>query len=504
MAYKIDSNFTGLRFAEETSIRTLPTSVTWYPLEPNSYQDFGGEVTLLSREPINPSRQRKKGVITDLDASAGFEQDLTLDNLTRLLQGFFFANMREKPTTAPLNAAQTLVSGVATSTYTLKSGTVGSSFAKDDLVVALGFDSPKNNGLKVVTSSTATTIVITGTLVEETPTTKAQLTKVGKQIGAASISVDNGYPRLVGTKLNELSLNEGEWVFIGGDDANTRFTKPTNNGFARVRKVTATYIEFDKTSGTMVNETGTGKTIQLFIGHVLRNEQDPDKIVQKSYQLERTVGKDGNGTMSEYIVGAVPNELSLNIQQADKITAEMSFVAVDNEQRDGKTGLKAGERPDLIEDEPAFNTSSDFSRIKLHLVNKDGVTNPEPLFAFLSELSLSVNNNVSTNKAVGVLGAFAVGAGTFEVSASITAYFANIAAVQAVRNNADVALDFAIVKNNAGMVWDIPLVSLGDGRLSVEKDSPITIPLTADAAKSQFGYTLLMNQFKYLPDLADL
>jgi len=90
------------------------------------------------------------------------------------------------------------------------------------------------------------------------------------------------------------------------------------------------------------------------------------------------------------------------------------------------------------------------------------------------------------------------------VGGNITAYFADIAAVQAVRNNSDVALDLAVVKANAGLVLDVPLISLGDGRLSVEQDSPITLPLTVEAAESSFGYTLLLNEFPYLPNAADV
>jgi len=510
MGNKIDSNVTGLRFAEESSIKTLPASPVFYPLEPNGYNDFGGQLTLLARNPINPSRQRKKGVITDLDASGGFGQDLTQNNLTRMLQGFLFADIREKATNIPMNGTAQTFSGVTQSdkTYTLGGGTVGSLFTAGDLAFASGFAQTANNGLKTVASSSATTVVVDESLADETPAATAKLAKVGVVLDSATadVVVSGSWPKLSrasGTvDWTSFGLIPGEWVFIGGDAAGTKFTNAANNGFARVRSVTSSAIEFDKTSATMVAETGTGLTIQLFFGNVIKNEKDPDKIKRRSYHLERTLGADDNGTMSEYLKGAVPNEFSLQVKQADKVTADLSYVALDNEQRTGTQGLISGTRPDIV-DAPAFNTSSDFSRIKMHQIT-DGNTNPSPLFAFLTELTLTIQNNITPNKAIAVLGAFDVSAGTFTVTGNVTAYFADVAAVQAVRDNADVTMDFALVKNNAGLVFDVPLIGLGDGRLKVEQDNPITLPLQTDAAEGAQGHTLLINEFPYLPDAADV
>lgn len=511
MANKIDSNVTGLRYAEETTvIGTLPGSAVWYPLEPNGYNDFGGQISTVARNPINPSRQRKKGVTTDLDASGGFGQDLTQNNLTRLLQGFFFADRREKPTTLPLNSSQVVISGVDGTTEDYEAAAGLDVFSAGDLVLASGFTQSGNNGLKTVSAASATALTVDQDIVTETPTASAYLQQVGFEFGSAEVDMDASgqtFPRLVrasGTKdFTDFGLVAGEWVFIGGDGATEAFATAANNGFARVRAVDAEYIEFDKSGSTLVDETGTGLTVRIFFGHVIKNENTSNLIKRRSYQIERTLGEDDDGTMSEYLVGAVPNELSLQIRQADKVTADLSFVATNNEQRDGDTGVKSGTRPSLVE-APAFNTSSDFSRIKMHLVQTDGTTNPTALFAFLTELTLTINNNVTPNKAVAVLGAFDVTAGQFTVAGSVTAYFANIAAVQAVRNNSDVTLDFALVKDNAGMVFDVPLIALGEGRLNVEQDQPITLPLSIDGAEGSNNHTLLFNEFPYLPDLADV
>jgi hypothetical protein len=77
-----------------------------------------------------------------------------------------------------------------------------------------------------------------------------------------------------------------------------------------------------------------------------------------------------------------------------------------------------------------------------------------------------------------------------------------MAATRAVRENESCTLDVAIVKSNIGMLFDLPLITLGNGRLSVEADSPVMLPLDTMAAESRFKTTLTFTQFGYLPTIA--
>lgn len=154
-----------------------------------------------------------------------------------------------------------------------------------------------------------------------------------------------------------------------------------------------------------------------------------------------------------------------------------------------------------------FNTSSDIKRIKMSVIDPVNAA-PTPLFGFVTELSLTLNNNLEPNKALGVLGSFDVTEGTFQVDASATAYFSDVAALAAVRNNADVTLDAHLVANNAGISIDIPMIGLGDGRPEVEQDTAIMIPLSSEAGTgakydANMDHTLLMVFYDYLPNVAD-
>lgn len=629
---KIDSNVTGLRIAEEASVGVLPATPVWNPLEPNSYSDFGGELTTRARNPINPSRQRLKGVIVDLDASGGFNQDLTQDDLLQdLLQGFFFANLRNKSqglisdvdganeefsipelgnivvnslvfaknladaanngvhlvtaVTADVKATGTLTLSanpandddftIGTRVYTFKTVLTG---AADEILIGAnaaatvvnivsaisatagagttyGLGTTVNTdvsavdgagdtvdftalaaglagnavattengantsfGAATLTGGTDAVVEVSGSnlVADAAPAADATLVEVGFQFAADDLDVDASgtLPALTTSvkDLQDFGLIPGERIFIGGDAALQNFGTAANNGWKTVRSIDgANSITLGKSAEAMVTEASSGgRTTRIYFGRVLKNETG-SLITRRTYQIERDLGAPDDAapaaTQAEYLTKAVANELVFNIPQADIFNLDLNYIAGDHEQRTAAQGVKAGTRPAGSDSCDAYNTSSDFSLIKLATVSALDES-PSPLFAFITELTLRVNNNVSPNKAVGVLGAFDTTAGTFTVTGELTAYFSDITAVQAVRNNADVSLDFITVKSNKAISWELPLVALGNGRLNVEQDQPITLPLTLDAATARcinaaLDYTLLMCFFDYVPDVAD-
>ena len=507
---KIDSNVTGLRYAEEVSPKVLPATPEWIALDPNEYPEgFGGELTLLSRRPISEDRQEKKGVTVDLDVSGGFSADLTMTNLSDLFQGFFLADFRDKDDTTVAT-----VDG-AGNDYEPASG--GDSFVAGDVIFAKGFADAANNGVKLVTGTpVAASVPVTDVGLVTAATQTGIISRVGYQFGSGEVDIDDtgNFPALIrvaGTKdFTTLGLNIGEWIYIGGDLTAEKFVTTANNGFARIRVIAPTRIDFDKTDNTLVSEVGAGLTIRIYFGRVLKNEIGT-LIKRRTYNLERSLGvpntDNPNDVQGEYITGAIGSEMSINLATTDKITADMAFLGQESEQRSAATGLKGGNRPVLV-DTDAINTVNDFSRLKM-AVHTDANSVATPLFAFVREATVNINNNLTPNKAITVFGAFAITAGLFTVSGSLEAYFTTVDSVAAVRNNSDITLDFIVVKGNKGISVDLPLLALGDGRLNVTIDEPIIVPLTFTAATgakidTNLNHTMMMSFYDYLPDAADL
>lgn len=634
---KLDSNVTGLRFAEEASIGILPVaaSQTWYALEPNSYNDFGAQTKTVARMPINPSRQLRKGVLTDLDPAGGFTNDLTQDGLTRLLQGFFVANLREDFDSHSYNSTNGAVAAVVNASHKYELNVLNVTPVANDLFSMSGFAKAANNGLKIASSATvsaaggvltsstaygtsdtvtigtrtyhfvaspsvdgdvkiagteaasitnltnaingtggvpgtdyfvlaadpnvtavaathtvtvtaknkgyganavATTVAMTtgdgawgsATLTggvadvvvsdtnvqDETPTSSARVERVGHQGASADLTIVNDgvdLPTLHSTSLDftTLVLIPGQWLWIGGDTAGTEFATAADDGWARIRAIAAHDVTFDKTSNELVADSGTGKTVQLFWGKVLRNEATPALQKRRTYTLERSLGNpdlnNPTAPQAEYVMGAVPNEMTFNITTAEKITLDLSFLGTDyttiNQTGTILSLVGGASAPDIVS-EDAFNTTSHVVRAKMSILsNSDSA--PTSLFAEITELKFSVKNNDKANKAIGKLGPFEITFGFFEGSGSVSAYFNQVAAVQAVRTNADVSIDFAVANNNKGILFDLPLLTLSSKGLDVKINEPIMLPINMTmGADRNFNHTMLMEFFDYLPNAA--
>ena len=332
---KQDSNATGLRYCVEPTLGVAGT--VWQPLDPNSYSDFGGSFTKVARAPINNKRSRFKGVLTDLDSAGGFNIDMTQSNIQDLFQGFVFDQFAEKGRQVPTAVSATL--------YTVPSA---AAFKANDLVFASGFAVAGNNGLKLVTAVAATTITCAGLAIEVPPAT-AKIVRVGHQFAAADGQIDaaGALPIIKTTTKNmiELGLVPGELIYIGGDSAPMQFATAANNGWARVQSAAANAVVLDKASGVMITDAAAGKTVQIFFGRTLKNKEGA-AIVRTTYQLERTLGAPDDAApaqvQSEYIVGAVPNEMTMAIDTADKIMVDMGFMGTDYETRTGVVGVKTG------------------------------------------------------------------------------------------------------------------------------------------------------------------
>jgi hypothetical protein len=501
------SNVTGLRVAREASLKVLPGSPNWVPADPNSFSDFGGEVRNLARTPIRDDRQQAKGVTVALSAAGGWNCDYVFPSLKEVLPSFFYAAYRTRGEFGGLGE----ITGVTTNTFTAASGLTV--FEVGKLVLFAGGSKVLgNNGLKRVTTSTATVLTVAETMVAETPPAGATLVEVGQQFAAGDVDVSNAGPLPTLTRAAGSWITDGyifgEWIYIGGDPALTRFTNAANNGWKRVRSVTALVLTLDKSQAAMVTEADATQTIQIFYGRVLKNEQQP-LIVRQSVQLEMLLGTPDAAlpaqVQSQYVIGAVGNELTFRYKPQDKLMCDLALVACDVEYRTGVEGVKSGNRP-ALQERKAFNTSSSVRRVKLSTVSNTNVA-PVPLAGSCLSLDMSIKNNVKGIAVIGTLGYFELVAGDFEVTADSSFLFVDIASCLSVRNNADATLDMIQVQDTTALAWDMPLVCLGDGRANVEKDEPITIPFSIQAASGQevddtLDHTLCMCFFDFVPVIA--
>lgn len=491
MGRTLTNNFS-LQYAIEESIGVLPGSPEWKLLEPNTIGAFGSSISTVARSPISKNRQRRKGTITDLDSAVEFDADLTLEHFIDFIEAFLFADF--------VGPVKTIPSATTTSSYTVP--TMSAALPEFTLVFARGFTNPINNGMKVVDiGGTTTDIPIkVDTLIVETPpaTQNATLEVCGFQFTIGDLDVDaDGNLVSVAKDFAELDLTEGQFIWVGGSLAANQFTEAANTGFARVMNIETNKLTLDKKGQTFVTEADTTQLVELHFGRFIRNVGvDDSDYLERSFNFEGAYDNleyPGPGPAYEYAKGNFCNSLGFELPLVSKATMTFGFVGTDTEPPTTTRETNAGTPVEPVQS-AAFNTSADIARLRIINIDESGLTTD------FKSLTLNINNNVSPEKVLGLLGAKYMNTGNLEVDIEAQLLFTNPAVVEAIRANTRLTMDFSVSNDDGAIMIDIPSLTLGGGGRDFPVNESILINTTAQAyGDTLLGSSMSVSMFPFVP-----
>lgn len=513
---RVLTNNVGLAYAIETSLGVPGTA--WRQLEPNDITSFGATITKVARSPISARRDRRKGVVTDLDSAVEFEGDLTGSSFLDFVEAFCFATAKNGDLDIPTTAAAT--TGDTYTVASLSAGQAGklnfSSAEYATLIHARGFANAANNGIKSLdtdASATDTTLSVAENLVDETAPANAEIELAGLRFlagdtdvtfayatGTATITVAN----ITGFDWADFGLSVGQVIHVGGTTAagvvaNALQDSAANDtyGYARIVSIEEDVLTLDKVDASLQVASPTSPaTLDILFGKFVRNVAVSDAdYLERSFHVEAAFPNLGTGGATEYqyAVGNYVNTIGVELPLTDKATMSVAMVGTDTENPTSvrKSGASTALLPNATS---AFGTSSDIARLRLTDLDEDG------LGTCFKSLSLSINNNVSPEKCLGTLGAAFINTGSFEVDVEAQMVFDNPDVIDAIRNNDTLTLDWIVKNDNGAIAFDIPALTLDGGDREFPTNESVLINTTAQAFRDDaLGYSIGISIFPAVP-----
>ncbi len=211
-------------------------------------------------------------------------------------------------------------------------------------------------------------------------------------------------------------------------------------------------------------------------------------------------GESGNNGL-HVVTGTLANVVQvsgLTVEGSPPSDAYVKVVGHQFDAADVDVVVTGGSYPTLVSTANAFNTADLIPGMWIYSgggsagsnqFNTDGNSGVK----HLTEQTLTLSNNAVIEDAHGEFGALEIVPGDFSFAVEMTAHFADVAAQAAVQNNLDIGYQLGYANTmrdrRAGVIFDCPRGSLGNGRNNVERNSSIKTPLTFSGARSDtFGY----------------
>ncbi len=504
---RVLTNSETLNYSVEATPGVLEGSPLWKQLEPNAINSFGVTTSKTERNPISPSRQRRKGKTTDLDSGAELEADLTMDHFKDFIEGFMFSRAVGPDILLPTAVTATDYTVAAISAGTagrLKYG-VGAAVS---LLFARGFKTAANNGLKTLGAAEAggsTAITVAGLAIEAIDATQqVELAICGVRGAAGDLEIDaNG--DLISTVLDftTLGLSVGQAIYLGGIDVANQFFETENSGFAEIEALAAQKITLKNRDQAYVLDDGTDTgaggaplSIDILFGQYIRNvDIGSTDYLERTYQFELTSPNLGVGgaTNYEYSIGNYANSMSINIPLTDKATVTFGFTGLDTlvPTATRATGAVNAKLPNETD---AFSTAIDIARLRLADLDETGLTTD------FKSITMTINNGAEGEKVLAKLGPKYINVANMNVDVESQMLFTNPLIIERIRCNRDLQWDMILRNTDGGVRLSVPALTLDGGDREYPANQSVLINSTGQAYKDPIlGISLGVSFFPVLP-----
>lgn len=493
-----DSNRLRLTYVEEATLGTTPTTPRMRMARVTG-ETLAHAPTFVMSEEIRPDRMNSDPIKVNETNTGAINGELSFPVDGSPLSSWFKSLMCSAWQNMPVRdndgAADSVITDVDadTDTFTV---TTGAAFVVGHLVRATGFGEAGNNGLfRAETGSNATALVVPsspGLTDEAAPAAAARLKVVGFMGADADITaLADG---LGSTALNftTLGLAVGQWIKIGGAAEATTFAflvtagaVARRNAWARITAIAATKLTLDNLPSGWTTDSGTSKTIQVFVG---------DQIKNGTATYGGTIERGFMGqAVPTYVIqrGMVAGQAQFNFTTEAVATWSFTFTGLSGEQT--TTSLDAA--PDAAPGNPVMAAAVNVGRIA---ENGSCLSSPN----WMQSLQIQVNNNLRPINAITcgeTIGPVDIGKGAFDVTVNAPTYFGSNALLSKLFAGTATNINARIAKENQALIFALPRITFTEGSPSAGgRNQDVTLPLVGSASHDSLTDAhLIIDRFEY-------
>lgn len=442
-----DSNRVRVAAIREATLGTTPASPRF-----RTVRDTGEGLTwnpvFFSSNERRSDRMRPDGakINEEVGGTLSWEQyyPAALSAQSLFMESGICGTWTETPSRANDGTADSVITDVATTGGGTVTVTSGAAFVAGHLVQQTGFTTAANNTVAKVTTGGTTSYVCSGGsfATEAAPPATARVKVVG--IEGASGDITATATGLASTTMNFVSMGivVGMWLKVGGSATANKFATAACTGWGRVTAVAANAVTMDNLPSGWTTDNGSGKTIRVFFGDILRNGTS-----LLGQTIERTfLGQ----TTPTYIrqTGMVVDQISTDVVTEAGITGQFTFMGMGGSQ---STSLLSSA---TYADAPTGTVMT--ANVSVGEVRIGGASAGTP--NFVRRVTTELTNNLRRKTAVGTVGAVDIGLGSCDVTGTIETYFGSNSLLATAMADTASSLSHRVGSGGQWLVTTVPRV----------------------------------------------